>query len=148
MSWRLTTFISYFQSYCDRFLIEWNKAIFGDFVPSAWAKMLEILVKEDNHNNIWSAWPDCSSPVQYWGTVARKLLLQVTSSGYCIFPTLNRDIPTFVPLSSALVASPSDSPFLLWALDRAGVNIIKPPDHLFTCEFRPRSSVSEYNHKQ
>lgn len=118
--------------YLHRLLVEWNLAIFDTFVPRAWAKMLRILIDEDNCTDIWSAWPPISPPDLYWGNVTCNVLKEVIASGYDVFPTIPcRNIPSHVPLASSLVASSSDNPSVLNALVLAGISIIQPPDYIF-----------------
>jgi hypothetical protein len=115
-----------------RFLIGWNQAIFDIFVPSAWIKLLYILIEEDKCNDIWSAWPPVSSPGQYWANLVEKMLDEAIANNDCVFPRFpNRGIPAYVPLSSSLVASSSDNPSVLDALALAGVSIVQPPQHMF-----------------
>ena len=121
-----------YGGYLHRLLVEWNLAIFDTFIPRAWAKMLRILIDEDNCSDIWSAWPPSPPPDLYWGNLTRNMLEEVITSGYKVFPTIPcRHISSYVPLASSLVASSSDYPSILNALALAGISIVQPPDYIF-----------------
>jgi hypothetical protein len=110
-------------------LIEWNRLLFNEFIPTAWAKMLPILTKNDHLTDVFSLWPiiDVGSSL-HWRTLPISLLRQVDSMNLAIWPTFGHQT-AFDVLSSVLVAFDIEDRVLL-ALTEAGLKITSPPNHI------------------
>ncbi|KAF8205699.1 hypothetical protein K438DRAFT_1818327 [Mycena galopus ATCC 62051] len=110
----------------ERLLVEWNRAIFNEFLPATWTALLRVLVDEDEVKDIWSAWP-VTSGSGYWSKILPNLMTRVWDSD--VFP-LFQNAGRHVSLSSALIASDDDDINILRALTSAGLAIVKLPQYL------------------
>ncbi|KAJ6618898.1 hypothetical protein B0H10DRAFT_2028426 [Mycena sp. CBHHK59/15] len=113
----------------ERLLVTWNRTVFNDFLPTAWSRLLSILVDEKEIKDIWTAWPASSQANGYWQRILPNLLEVVLASDMPVFPTFP-DAKPHVALSTALLASADHEIALLMALHRVGLLIVKPPKHI------------------
>ncbi|KAJ6502042.1 hypothetical protein C8R45DRAFT_1070605 [Mycena sanguinolenta] len=112
----------------ERLLVTWNRAIFDEFLPTAWAELLRILVKENEIEDIWSAWPtDITN--DYWRLILPNLLKQVLDLDLPVFPVFS-NANVHVSLSSAFLSSETDDVAVLKALAKVGLVIVKIPQHI------------------
>ncbi|KAF9446296.1 hypothetical protein P691DRAFT_673937 [Macrolepiota fuliginosa MF-IS2] len=117
----------------DRALIEWNHLLFDTYIPQAWAALLQVLVKHDQTEDIFNAWPIPQANVYsgdyvYW----KDMPLNVTRHALKlpIWPIFGKSPPSYHPIASVLLAEGSTEENFLTALVRAGLLISRPPQYL------------------
>ncbi|KAJ7024298.1 hypothetical protein C8F04DRAFT_1239748 [Mycena alexandri] len=113
----------------ERFLVTWNQAVFQEFLPAAWSRLLRILIAEGELENVWLAWPTSDHVNDYWNQILPNLTAKILASDLAVFPKFGNS-EAHVALSSGLVASPSDNTDVLMSLSRVGLSIVRPPPHI------------------
>jgi len=111
-----------------RRLVEWNKVIFDVWTPSAWADVLEEL---SSSNAPWSLWPP-EEKHAYWNNLTSNLVKEVLRRNLAVFPVVS-DVASFLSLDhlSVLISPPSFPLNLSHLLTKLGVEIVRPPAHIF-----------------
>lgn len=114
-----------------RLLVTWNRAVFEEFLPTTWAALLRTLVKENEVEDIWSAWPalEATNGSGYWSQILPNLMKRVLDLDLSVFPAFP-NAEHYVSLSSALIASESDEVVVLRALTNVGLALVRLPRHL------------------
>lgn len=118
-----------------RFLVEWNHAIFLDFIPKAWATLLEYAAQTVRSLSVtpYDLWPDASSGDQaYWKGLSQALL--TGGAPRHIWPLLNPGgSPTqHRSLNDVLLAPANVGVDLLGIFADCGVMISQPPGHVYS----------------
>lgn len=118
---------------CFSALIEWNRLLFDTYIPQAWAALLEVLVKHDQVENIFNAWPSPQAEVYsgdyvYW----KDLPLHVTKHALNlqVWPVFGTKPPSYHTAASLLIAEGSVEKNVLSALVHAGLLVAQPPQYL------------------
>ncbi|EJD51980.1 hypothetical protein AURDEDRAFT_181547 [Auricularia subglabra TFB-10046 SS5] len=116
----------------DEMLVAWNKMMFQTVVPTAWARLLDVLAAERNVADIYTLWPDLNtSRDAYWRDISVSILKVVLDRKLPVWPVCAADKLTFVALSSALVAPPDTEAELLRLLQRLNITVVAPPSVLY-----------------
>ncbi|KAG8876541.1 autophagy protein atg9 [Tulasnella sp. 331] len=112
----------------EEFLVQWNRAIFEDFAPKAWAAML--LRMAEKALNPLDAWPNVSpasdrADQEYWKALPAALLRQAGPKP--IWPTSRSDgTAQYLQLARLLVAKSNAEPEVVEILARCAVLIVRP----------------------
>jgi len=120
-------------------LVEWNRIVFTEFAPRAWAELLRLLVLR-SAVNVFDAWPSVSGnnvvgDAVYWQNLPSKLLTRIAQEE--IWPVNNSDVVRLGQLkgqdhsTKLLVAPQMDNAVLLHALGQCQIYTTSPPDHLY-----------------
>ncbi|KAG8994150.1 hypothetical protein FRB94_009076 [Tulasnella sp. JGI-2019a] len=117
----------------EQFLVEWNRAIFSDLAPKAWAAML--LRMAEKALDPLKAWPavlgtsDGGDP-EYWAALPSALLRQAGPKP--IWPNLRTDgTYQYMPLTKLLVAAPGTDAKVLEILTRCAVLVTLPAPPIY-----------------
>lgn len=124
-----------------RFLVEWNRVIFSEFVPKAWTLLLRHLVRQPSTEsfgptgssvNIFEAWPGLV-PTQdgdqsYWSPLPLRLLEAAATTA--VWPLRGRN-SQYSNLNNVLVAEEGDSRSPLPSLDACDVSLVIVPERVF-----------------
>ncbi|KAH6903850.1 hypothetical protein BKA70DRAFT_579826 [Coprinopsis sp. MPI-PUGE-AT-0042] len=118
----------------DHLLVEWNKLLFEEFVPRAYARLFEAYLNVRPNGDIFKVWPaaqsiSISGESVYWNLFTRNVLNFVVKGGLSVWPTLGPN-PAHKRLQEAIVATPEIAQDVLDALATLGFSIIRPPAYL------------------
>ena len=138
----LTTGISYLYTtsrllthlhFSFSILVEWNKVLFQDFIPKAWARLLEVLTTDDHLTEVFRAWPPsqpkatCGDSLA-WRAFPSSVFQQVVSSKLAVWPVYGAS--AFRPLESVLVAPPAIKEEIVAALSSVGLELTRAPGYI------------------
>ncbi|KAF9016388.1 hypothetical protein BDZ89DRAFT_1166299 [Hymenopellis radicata] len=115
-------------------LVQWNLAVFETYAPRAWARLLDILVKEKEITAVWTAWPSVQQTTnEYWQQLPASVALEVVRQDLSVFPRVQpSDSPaSFVSFKSSLVAPTHFPADVLQVLAKTRLVIIQPPSDMF-----------------
>ncbi|KAG8947696.1 hypothetical protein FRC04_010540 [Tulasnella sp. 424] len=134
----------------EEFLVEWNRAIFSEFVPKAWAALLDHLVTQQSADsssapcptiNVFEAWP---GPVAsqdgdqgYWYPLPSRLLEEAARKAVWPLRGKRSQLST---LSDVLVAAEEENVAPLAALEACNVPLVIIPQRVFNL-----IQMSEFN---
>ncbi|KAG8972491.1 hypothetical protein FRC05_009844 [Tulasnella sp. 425] len=126
----------------EEFLVEWNRVIFSEFVPKAWAALLDHLVTLSSANppvlpystiNVLDAWP---GPVAsqdgdpgYWYPVPSRLLEEAADRA--VWP-LHGKKAQFSALNDVLVAEEGERVAPLAPLEACNVPLVVVPQRVYS----------------
>ncbi|KAG8947689.1 hypothetical protein FRC04_010533 [Tulasnella sp. 424] len=126
----------------EEFLVEWNHAIFSEFVPKAWAALLDHLVTLSSANpsvlpystiNVLDAWP---GPVAsrdgdqgYWYSVPSRLLEEAADK--VVWPLWGKK-SQFSALGDVLVGEEGESVAPLASLKACNVPLVIVPQRVYS----------------
>ena len=114
-------------------MVEWNKVLFEDFIPKAWARLLEVLTTDDRLTEVFRAWPPsqpkatCGDSLA-WRTFPSSVFQQIISSKLAVWPVYGAS--AFRPLESVLVAPPAIKEEIVATLSSVGFEITRPPGYI------------------
>ncbi|KAF8647800.1 hypothetical protein AX16_006543 [Volvariella volvacea WC 439] len=117
----------------DGLLAHWNKAIFEEFIPPAWAALLEALAQDLKERNrldeVWSAFPlqVSDSWGGHWGKILDSVLREVIESKFCVFPTTALGVQLPSVLQGLYIVDQRDSTCPWEILSRLGIMVAAPP---------------------
>ncbi|KAG9044331.1 hypothetical protein FS837_008337 [Tulasnella sp. UAMH 9824] len=116
----------------EEFLVEWNRVIFSELVPKAWASLLEHLVAAPRTLNVFEAWPSSVATREgdpgYWFPLPSRLLEE--AAGRKVWP-LRSEMPPFSVLDEVVVAVEGESFAPLAALESCNVPLAIAPARVF-----------------
>ncbi|KAF8963749.1 hypothetical protein BDZ97DRAFT_1919525 [Flammula alnicola] len=118
----------------ESLLVEWNRTIFKEWVPTAWANILSELPNDLFLSKGWSAWPPEEHDKEcYWTDIAQNFTMEAVRRNLPIFPTIAHDgTEHLVSLADARVLLASPHPTIsLNLLPPFGLNIVQLPPHIF-----------------
>ena len=111
--------------------MEWNRAVFEEFGPTAWVNILSGLTVP---SEFWAAWPPKEhNKNSYWAKLISSIIEVAITSKLSIFPLVSSDgslSPTTLVDDSILLASP-DPKVSLALLARLKLLVVQPPAHIF-----------------
>jgi len=114
-----------------RRLVEWNRAIFENFGPTAWVKFLsDSTVPAD----FWTAWPpEEHDKNSYWVKLIPSIIKFAITSKFSIFPLVSSDrTSSFTALNDdSILLAPPDPKVSLALLSRLRLMVVQPPAHIF-----------------
>ncbi|PVF98749.1 hypothetical protein CPB86DRAFT_784385 [Serendipita vermifera] len=130
----------------DELLIEWNKLIFDDLVPSIWSRVIPSLLESNTNIDPWSLWPTPSTMISdsYWNSLPSSLFLKSLHAGRAVWPLVS--LPTeeavsytsnppafhyFSSLGNAFLAPKDLESTQIFAIVAAGAKVVQPPTHIF-----------------
>ncbi|CAK5277505.1 unnamed protein product [Mycena citricolor] len=105
-----------------RLLVTWNRMIFDQLLPDAWASFLLQATSAG-----WWAWPPAATLSEYWAQILPNLIRVVLAQDMSIFPQPDA---VNVPLSAALLALNDADPGVLMVLRELGICIVQPPQYI------------------
>jgi hypothetical protein len=127
-------------------LIEWNKFIFEELIPSIWSRVVPALLELDKNINPWSLWPTPSTMISdvYWDSLPSRLFSKSLQAGNAVWPlefmpTEQMSVYTSATLPSHRLSSLVDA-FIapgdvesthILAIVAAEIDIVRPPSHIF-----------------
>ena len=114
-----------------RRLVEWNRAVFENFGPTAWVNILSALTLP---SEFWAAWPpEEHDNNSYWAKLIPNIIEIAITSNLSIFPLVSSDGPlSFTALNDdSILLAPPDPKVSLTLLTRLGLSIVQPPAHIF-----------------
>lgn len=124
-----------------RFLVEWNRVIFSEFVPKAWTLLLKHLVRQPSTElfgptgssvNIFEAWPSLvatqDGDQSYWSPLPTRLLEAAATTA--VWPLRGRSFQ-YSNLNNALVVEEGESRAPLPSLDACDVPLVIVPERVF-----------------
>ncbi|KAG9014082.1 hypothetical protein FRB90_005630, partial [Tulasnella sp. 427] len=113
----------------EEFLVEWNRVIFSEFVPKAWASLMDYVVTHDRTTNVFDIWP---APVAtrdgdpgYWYPLPSRLLEE--AAGKAVWPLSEKK---FALLGEVLIASEGETGAPLSALEACHVPLVLAPSRV------------------
>lgn len=113
-----------------RRLVEWNRAIFDKFGPTAWVNILsDLSVPSD-----WAAWPsEEHDKDSYWAKLTSSIIEIAITYKLSIFPLVSADGPLLYTAlhDDSILLAPPDPKVSLALLARLGLNIVQLPAHIF-----------------
>lgn len=117
----------------DSALTEWNRLLFETYIPQAWAALLDVLVKCDQIENIFDAWPILQAEVQsgdyvYWKDMPFHVAQHALELP--IWPLVSMGHPSYHDIGDLLVADGKIKSDVLVALIRAGPLVTQPPQYI------------------
>ncbi|RXW22304.1 hypothetical protein EST38_g3552 [Candolleomyces aberdarensis] len=118
----------------DDILIKWNKILFENFIPRAWACLLETLAGLGVPIDILSAWPAAQSFTKcgesvYWASFPENVLKYVIETGAAVWPALGQN--NYKDLHNVFFVCSKINDGTSEALARQGLSICRPPAHIF-----------------
>ncbi|KAF8648409.1 hypothetical protein AX16_006307 [Volvariella volvacea WC 439] len=120
------------QGHRESLLAHWNKAIFDEIVPGAWAELLKILasdLKTRDLDAIWSAFPlevvALGSRKTYWEGLLKAIVSHILEDGLEVFPKVRGT--RAIALKGAYLIGPAESSRLKDIVARLGIPIVSPP---------------------
>jgi hypothetical protein len=130
----------------NRLLIEWNRFLFEDLIPSIWSKSIPSLLKLDKSIDPWRLWPIPSKilPNTYWNLLPFRLFSKSFQARKAVWPlesiptdkisaytsiTLSSD--TLSILDDAFVVPEDMETTHIFAIVAAGIKLVRPPPHIF-----------------
>lgn len=121
----------------------WNQLLFETYIPRVWGALLETVVKYDQIEDIFDAWPRPQADVQsgdyvYWKDMTLHVAQQALELS--IWPAFGKGHPSYHAITSFLLADEATNDDILTALTRAGLLITRPPQYV-TDIIRDHSSV-------
>ncbi|KAG8947694.1 hypothetical protein FRC04_010538 [Tulasnella sp. 424] len=134
----------------EEFLVEWNRVIFSEFAPKAWAALLDHLVAQQSGApsvvrsstiNVFEAWPGLVASQDgdqgYWYPLPSRLLEEAACKA--VWPLRGKE-SQFSTLSDVLVAAEGEKVAPLAALEMCNVPLVVVPQRVFnlieTSEFK------------
>ena len=111
--------------------MEWNRAVFEKFGPTAWVNILSELTEP---SEFWAAWPpEEHDKNSYWAKLIPSIIEFAITSKLSIFPLVSSDGPL---LSTALnddsiLLAPPNPKVSLALLTRLRISVVQPPAHIF-----------------
>ncbi|KAG8947704.1 hypothetical protein FRC04_010548 [Tulasnella sp. 424] len=115
----------------EELLVEWNRVIFSEFVPKAWASLMEYIVAMPRPLEVFAAWPTSVATQDgdpgYWYPLPGRLLEE--AAGRSVWP-LRSAKPPFSSLKSVLIALEGDTTAPLAPLDSCGVPLVIAPERV------------------
>ncbi|KAG8994516.1 hypothetical protein FRB90_000406 [Tulasnella sp. 427] len=114
----------------EEFLVEWNRVIFSEFVPKAWASLMDYVVTHDRTINVFDIWP---APVAtrdgdpgYWYPLLSRLLEE--AAGQAVWPLSAKK---FALLEEVVIALEGEKGAPLAALEACHVPLVLAPSRVF-----------------
>lgn len=108
--------------------MEWNRIVFSDLVPKAWAALLEHLVNKRPEFDIFNAWPDAASSRDgdqgYWYDLPSRLVEETARRP--VWPT-QLDEPRYRELLRVFVASRDDQSTPMTDLTTYRIPLVSAP---------------------
>lgn len=115
-----------------RLLVAWNQVMFESVIASAWARLIDVVLREDGIADVYALWPGPHARQEaYWEKMASSILRVVLKDSMHVWPVHGAVTSKFVALSSCLVAAPGTESAVLGALATIGIDVILPPPFLF-----------------
>ncbi|KAG8989639.1 hypothetical protein FRB90_002147, partial [Tulasnella sp. 427] len=115
----------------EEFLVEWNRVIFSEFVPKAWASLLQHLVSSSTLD-VFNAWPSAVATRDgdpgYWYPLPSRLLEEAATKP--VWPLHGKN-GRFAVLSGVLVAKEGDRTAPLAELQACNVPVVVVPERVF-----------------
>ncbi|KAG8988700.1 hypothetical protein FRB90_002598, partial [Tulasnella sp. 427] len=113
------------------FLVEWNRVIFSEFVPKAWASLLQHLVSTSSLD-VFAAWPSLVATQDgdpgYWYSLPTRLLEEIATKA--IWP-LHGKRGRYSSLGGVLIAKEGDRVAPLNELQACNVPVAVVPERIF-----------------
>lgn len=130
-----------------RLLVEWNLFIFEVAVARLWAMLLEIIVREGEITNPWTAWPTLAHATNtYWSHLPAAVIDNIVSANTPVFPKVvpSGTPSSFLGIRGALVVREAGDvqDTVLQVFAKAGVDIIRLPSILDGLGFKDISEFS------
>ncbi|KAG9042576.1 hypothetical protein FS837_010678 [Tulasnella sp. UAMH 9824] len=118
----------------EELLVEWNRVIFSELVPKAWASLLEHLVNRSLSSvDVFEAWPGLVSIKDgdqgYWNPLPPRLLEEAAHRD--VWPLHGRS-SEYSTLKDVLVAMEGESHAPLQALDTCKISLVIVPERVFS----------------
>ncbi|KAH6902615.1 hypothetical protein BKA70DRAFT_1434939 [Coprinopsis sp. MPI-PUGE-AT-0042] len=118
----------------DHLLVEWNKLLFEEFIPRAYARLFEAYLNVRPQGKIFKVWPaaqslSISGESVYWNSFTRNVLNFVVKGGLSIWPTLGPN-PTHKRIQEVFIATQDVAQDVLSTLTTLGFSIVRPPLYL------------------
>ncbi|KAG8900745.1 hypothetical protein FRC00_011481 [Tulasnella sp. 408] len=111
-----------------RLRVEWNRIVFSDLVPKAWAALLEHLVDKRPEFDIFNAWPDAASSRDgdqgYWYDLPSRLVEETARRA--VWPTQLEE-PRYRELLRVFVASRDDQSAPMTDLTTYKIPLVSAP---------------------
>ncbi|KAG8885286.1 hypothetical protein FRB97_001732 [Tulasnella sp. 331] len=119
----------------EEFLVEWNRAIFLNFIPKAWTILLEYAAQKNGTLTVtpYDLWPKANAGDQAdWRGLCQELLTH--GAPRPIWPLSNSggSLTEHHPLNDVLLAPINAKIKLLNILADCGVKISQPPEHVYS----------------
>ncbi|KAG8972482.1 hypothetical protein FRC05_009835 [Tulasnella sp. 425] len=116
----------------EQFLVEWNRVIFSEFVPKAWASLMEYIVANMPHTlDVFAAWPTSVATQDgdpgYWYPLPARLLGEAAERS--VWP-LRSEKPPFSSLNNVIVALEGETTAPLAPLESCGVPLVIAPQRV------------------
>ncbi|KAG8998067.1 hypothetical protein FRB94_007230 [Tulasnella sp. JGI-2019a] len=114
----------------EEFLVQWNLAVFRDFVPEAWTVLLRYATSRAEIDS-YDLWPKIEAADQaYWRGLLDEILKRTAPER--IWPVLGQgdSAAGYHPLSGVLAPTNAGAK-LLGILADCGVLISRPPEHVY-----------------
>jgi len=112
--------------------------LFEELIPRTWVALFHTLLDGEHLSDIFHAWPPLQGTNQHgdginWQHSPESLLLCIGNTGSSCWPVLAPDgtVANHNDLSSVFVAGASEEMDVLQALTTFGLEITRPPDHVF-----------------
>ena len=114
-----------------RRLVEWNRAVFEKFGPTAWVNILSGLTVP---SEFWAAWPpEEHDKNSYWAKLIPSIIEIAITSKLSIFPLVSSDglISSTALNDDSILLAPPDPKVSLALLTRLRLSVVQPPAHIF-----------------
>ena len=110
--------------------MEWNRAVFEKFGPTAWINILSELTEP---SEFWAAWPpEEHDKNSYWVKLIPSIIEFAITYNLSIFPLMSSDGPLSTALNDdSILLAPPDPEVSLALLTRLGLSVVQPPAHIF-----------------
>jgi hypothetical protein len=114
-----------------RRLVEWNRAVFETFGPTAWVNILSGLTVP---SEFWAAWPpEEHDKNSYWAKLIPSIIEIAITSNLSIFPLVSSDgsLSSTALNNNSILLAPPDPKVSLALLTRLRLSVVQPPAHIF-----------------
>jgi hypothetical protein len=111
--------------------VEWNRAVFEKFGPTAWVDILSGLTSP---SEFWAAWPpEEHNKNSYWAKLIHSIIEFAITSKLSIFPLVSSDgsLSSIALNDDSILLAPPDPKVSLALLTRLRLSIVQPPAHIF-----------------
>jgi hypothetical protein len=111
--------------------VEWNRAVFEKFAPTAWVNILSGLTVP---SEFWAAWPpEEHNKNSYWAKLIPSIIEIAISSKLSMFPLVSSDgsLSSTALSDNSILLAPPDPKVSLALLTRMRLSVVQPPAHIF-----------------
>ena len=111
--------------------MEWNRAVFEKFGPTAWVKILSGLTEP---SEFWAAWPpEEHNKNSYWTKLIHSIIEFAITFKLSIFPLVSSDgtLSSTALTDDSILLAPPDPKVSLALLTRLKLSVVQPPAHIF-----------------